>query len=93
MAVTALSKSAWCRQLQFLYLDDNAFGYEGVKALGLGVWSALYVFSLNHCSFESDTAVTGLAHVHFPELTSLSLTDNCFEEAAAPYLTACADLV
>lgn len=36
VAITALSMSSWSSQLQFLYLDGNAFGEKGMRALGLG---------------------------------------------------------
>lgn len=74
VAVTALSTSSWSRRLQFLYLDGNAFGEEGLMALGLGFWLAFLICSLEHCSIEDYTAITSdcLIRVHFPVLIRLS---------------------
>lgn len=72
VAVTALSMSSWSSQLQFLYLDGNAFGEEGLRALGLGFWPALFICSLEHSGVENLTAITSLIRVQFPLLIRLS---------------------
>lgn len=72
VAVTALSMSSWSSQLQFLYLDSNAFGEEGLRALCLGFWLALFICSLEHCSIKNLAAITSLIRVQFPLLIRLS---------------------
>lgn len=71
VAVTALSMSSWSSRLQVFYLDGNAFGDEGLRALGLGFWPALFIRNLEHCSIENYTAITSLIPVQFPLLIKL----------------------
>lgn len=87
VALTALSQSSWCRQLQKLFLSGNALGEEGVKALCVGQWEALKTLDLMQCGIQSHAAVTCLAQLHSPRLTHLSLGGNRFHKGAMAYLS------
>ena len=87
-AVTLLSTSSWCGQLESLKLQGTVLGEEGVRALGVGQWGNLLQCDLGLCKIGSCDAMRCLAQVHFPSLCRLWLTGNEFEAGAIACLSA-----